>query len=80
MVHYNTGLGYNTDQCWTPNDYLGLIFIFNYTFLSSYNTVGLKIGLDPNNSYLEVVVYFGYGKLSTRFDSFRHEFNLHFVA
>ena len=41
------------DQCWTPNDHLGLVFLFNYTFYSCYNTDWIaytEIGLDHNNS------------------------------
>ena len=43
------------DQCWIPNDHLGLIFIFNYTFYTRYNTdwiANTEIGLDPNNADL----------------------------
>ena len=50
------GFGYNTDQCWTPNDHLGLIFLFDYTFYSHYNTdwiANTEIGLDPNNSVIK---------------------------
>ena len=41
------------DQHSTPNDHLGLVFQFNYTFYSQYNTdwiANTEIGLDPNNS------------------------------
>ena len=44
---------YNTDQCWTPNYYLGLFFQYKYTYYSRYNTdwiANTEIGLDPNNS------------------------------
>ena len=51
-VRYNMVL----DQCWTPNDHLGLIFLFNYIFYSRYNTDWIaytEIGLDPNNSVIK---------------------------
>ena len=44
------------DQCWTKNYHLGLIFLFNYTFYSCYNTnwiANKDIGLDPNNSVIK---------------------------
>ena len=40
----------------TPNDHLGLIFLFNYTFYSHYNKdwiANTEIGLDPNNSVIK---------------------------
>ena len=54
-VRYNMVLDI-TDQCWTPNDHLGLIFLFNNTFYSRYNTdwiANTEIGLDPNNSVIK---------------------------
>ena len=44
------------DQCWMPNDHLGLIFLFNYTFYSLNNTdwiANTDIGLGPNNSVIK---------------------------
>ena len=44
------------DQCWTPFGHFRLIFQYNYTFYSRYNTVWIaktKICLDPNNSVIK---------------------------
>ena len=43
------------DQYWTLIYHLGLIFLFNYTFYSHYNTdwiANTEIDLDQNNSVI----------------------------
>ena len=32
--------GYNTDECWSPNDHFGLIFLLNYTFTLVITQIG----------------------------------------
>ena len=44
------------DQCWTPIGHFRLIFLYTYTFYSSYTTVWIantEIGLEQNDSVIK---------------------------